>query len=380
MKIFIMGPAHPYRGGIAALNDRLAQQLIDEGHQVELISFRLQYPGFLFPGKTQYTSAPKPDKIIVRDLINAINPLNWILMGCKLKKEKPDLVIVRFWLPFMAPSTGTICKLIRRNKHTKIISIVDNLLPHEHRPGDKMFTRYFTTQVDGFLAMSGSVYNDLDLFIGKKPKIYSPHPIYDHYGEKINKAKAIAELGLDPAFRYVLFFGFIRDYKGLDLLLEAMTNETIQKQNIKLLVAGEFYSNEKKYLDIIASLNINKSIVLHTDYIPDDKVNLYFCAADIIAQPYKSATQSGVTQIGYHFEKPMLVTNVGGLPEIIEDQKCGYVVEVNSKAISSALIDFYENNREDEMLVEVKKAKAKFEWNKLTQAIFKIFNIVLKTN
>ncbi|HKM92714.1 MAG TPA: glycosyltransferase [Prolixibacteraceae bacterium] len=373
MKIFIMGPAHPYRGGIAALNDRLSQQLIDEGHQVELISFRLQYPGFLFPGKTQYTTAPKPDRIVVRDLINSINPLNWLIIGCKLKREKPDLVIVRFWLPFMAPSTGTICKLIRRNKHTKIISIVDNLLPHEHRPGDKLFTKYFANAVDGFLAMSGSVYNDLDLFIGTKPKIFSPHPIYDHYGEKIEKEKAIAQLGLDPAFRYVLFFGFIRDYKGLDLLLHAMASETISTQNIKLLVAGEFYSNEKKYLDLIASLNLNDSTILHTDYIPEDKVNLYFCAADIIAQPYKSATQSGVTQIGYHFEKPMLVTNVGGLPEIIEDQKCGYVVDVNSEAIANALHDFYQNKRESKMVAEVKKAKAKFEWDKLTKAIFEIF-------
>ena len=372
MKIFIIGPAHPYRGGIAALNDRLAQQLSAEGHQVEVISFSLQYPGFLFPGKTQFTTSPTPENLNVKQLINSVNPFNWIITGLKLRRQKPDLVIVRFWLPFMGPSTGTVCRLIKRKRKTKIIAIVDNILPHENRPGDQLFTKYFAGSVDGFLAMSGSVYNDLDLFIGNKPKKYSPHPIYDHYGKIILKEEAIAQLNLDPQYKYLLFFGFIRDYKGLDLLLKALSHENISTMNIRLLVAGEFYSNEKKYLDLIESLHLEKQVVLRTDYIPEELVSLYFCAADLITQPYKAATQSGVTQIGYHFEKPMLVTNVGGLPEIIEHGKCGYVVEPNETAIADAIFDFYSNNRENEMKTEVRLAKVKFGWDKLTKTVFEI--------
>lgn len=368
MKIFIIGPAHPYRGGIAALNERLALQLQKEGHEVEIISFTLQYPGFLFPGKTQYTNADAPTGLSIKRKINSINPLNWILTGLSLRKQKPDLVIVRFWLPFMGPSTGTVCHLLNR-KHTKVVAVVDNILPHEKRPGDKFFTRYFCNAIDAFVAMSGSVYEDLDLFIKKKPKKLTPHPIYDHYGELIAKEEAIKALKLDPAYKYVLFFGFIRDYKGLDLLMEAFKKLDTEKLKVRLLVAGEYYSNEQKYLSLIDSLGIKNDVIMHTDYIPESKVNLYFCAADIVAQPYKSATQSGVTQIGYHFNKPMLVTNVGGLPEIIEDQKCGYVLPTSPDAISKAINDFYENRREQSMIDEVKKAKVKFAWDRLTKTI-----------
>jgi D-inositol-3-phosphate glycosyltransferase len=374
MKIFIVGPAHPYRGGIAALNDRLAQQLTVEGHDVEVISFKLQYPGFLFPGKTQYTDSAPPDHLQVRPLINSINPFNWLFTGIKLRKEKPDLIIVRFWLPFMGPSTGTVCKLIK-NKHCKVVSIVDNIIPHEKRPGDSLFTKYFVSAVDGFIAMSGSVFNDLSHYIGTKPKQFTPHPIYDHYGEIIEKKLAQAQLDLDPSFNYLLFFGFIRDYKGLDLLFDALASPHLSGLKIKLIVAGEFYSNAQKYIDQIEGLSLKDKVVLCTDYIPEDKVNLYFCAADLVTQPYKSATQSGVTQIGYHFEKPMLVTNVGGLPEIIEDQKCGYVTDVNSESIALAISDFFNNKRERAMVEEVRNAKAKFSWDKLTNTIFKIYGL-----
>lgn len=373
MKIFIIGPAHPYRGGIAALNDRLAQQLLAEGHQTEVISFKLQYPGFLFPGTTQLTNSPAPKGLKQRRLINSINPLNWIYIGLKLRKEKPDLVIVRFWLPFMGPSTGTICRLLKSKKNN-IIALVDNILPHEKRPGDILFTKYFTWAIDGFVAMSKSVYDDLDFFTNKKPKQLTPHPIYDHYGCIIPKDEALQKLNLDKNFKYILFFGFIRDYKGLDLLLEAMADDEIRKSNIKLIVAGEFYSNEKKYIDLIHQLNISNKVILCTHYIAEDKVNRYFCACDLVTQPYKTATQSGVTQIAYHFEKPMLVTKVGGLPEIVEDQKCGYVVDVNSKAIANAIKDFYNQDKENQMLNEVKKAKERFAWDKLTKTIFHIYS------
>lgn len=374
MKILIIGPANPYRGGIAALNERLAIQLIKEGHDVEIINFSLQYPKFLFPGKTQYTSTPAPPQLKIKRLINAVNPLNWIKVGLQLSKLNAELVLVRFWLPVMAPSTGTVCKMIRRNRHSKIIAIVDNLIPHEKRIGDGLFTRFFIRQTDGLIALSDCVFNDLDLFRKNQPKRLTPHPIYDHYGDIISKDEAIRQLNLDPTFNYILFFGFIRDYKGLDLLLEALTDKRLVELKVKLIVAGEYYSNEEKYAALIEKLNLNDRVILFTEYIPDDKINLFFCASDLVTQPYKSATQSGVTQIGFHFHKPMLVTNVGGLPEIIENNVSGYVVDPDPKAISNAITDFYEKNRAPQMIEEVEKAKKRFSWDNLTNTIFEINN------
>ncbi|MFA9390918.1 MAG: glycosyltransferase [Prolixibacteraceae bacterium] len=372
MKILIIGPANPYRGGIAALNERLAIQLIKEGHNVEIINFSLQYPSFIFPGKTQFTSSPAPRELKITRMLNAMNPFNWIRTGIKLSKYKADIVLVRFWLPLMAASSGTVCKLIRRNKHSKIIAIVDNLLPHEKRPGDKVLTQYFMNQTDGLIALSDCVFNDLDLFRKDQPKLLTPHPIYDHYGDRMLKQNALQLLELDPSFHYLLFFGFIRDYKGLDILLEAISHPEIFSKNIKLIVAGEYYSNEEKYTRLIHDLNLNDKVILHTEYISDDTINQYFCAADLITQPYKTATQSGVTQIGFHFHKPMLVTNVGGLPEIIKDKVSGYVVNPDPQSIVTALLDFFENNREQQMIVEVEKAKGQFSWDNLTNAIFEI--------
>lgn len=372
MKIMIIGPANPYRGGIAALNERLAIQLMEEGHQVEIINFSLQYPSFMFPGKTQYTTSPAPPNLKIRRMINAINPINWFITGWKLKKEKPDLVLVRFWLPLMGPSTGTVCKLIASNKHSKIIAIVDNLIPHEKRPGDVLFTRYFVNQTHGLIALSDCVFRDLDLFRKNRPKRLTPHPIYDHYGEIMSKSDALQKLQLDPAFHYLLFFGFIRDYKGLDLLLKALADNRMEQYKIRLIVAGEFYANEEKYTQLINELKLKNQVHLFNDYIPDDEINRYFCAADLITQPYKTATQSGVTQVGFHFHKPMLVTNVGGLPEIIAHQQSGYVVTPDPKAIADAIVDFYENKREPDMVEEVQKAKLRFAWNNLTNTIFEI--------
>jgi D-inositol-3-phosphate glycosyltransferase len=255
---------------------------------------------------------------------------------------------------------------------TKIIALVDNLLPHETRIGDKAFTNYFIKQTDGLIAMSKSVFDDLDLFRKKQPKKITPHPIYDHYGELLSRDVALEKLQLDNSFNYLLFFGFIRDYKGLDILLEAMSFDRIKNLNLKLIIAGEYYSNEAKYKALIETYCLEKNVLLFTDYIPDDKINQYFCAANLVTQPYKTATQSGVTQIGFHFHKPMLVTNVGGLPEIIADNKEGYVVDPNADSIANAIQDFFINNRELAMAREVEIGKEKFSWDNLTNTIFEI--------
>lgn len=379
MKITILGPAHPLRGGIAALNERLAKQLVAEGHEVNIVSFSLQYPKLLFPGKTQFSDEKVSFSFPVTQEVNSVHPLNWLKTGKKIRQAKPDLLIVRFWLPFMAMSLGTICSLVKKNRHTKIISIVDNIIPHEKRPGDKFLSNYFVKHVDGFVAMSKSVMNDLALFDAVKPKMFSPHPIYDHYGTVEPRETAIKKLSLNPQYSYVLFFGFIRDYKGLDLLLQAFGDEYFGRNKIKLIVAGEFYADETRYLNLMEDLKIKDRVILKTDYIPNSEVENYFNAADIVAQPYKSATQSGVTQIGYHFNKPMLVTNVGGLSEIIPHGRAGYVVPPDAEPIKNALTDFYENNRATRFIENVKKEKERFSWDKMTQTIYSLFEKLKKS-
>lgn len=368
-KIIILGTAHPFRGGLAAYNERLALEFIAEGDEVELVTFTMQYPPFLFPGTSQYSDQAAPIGLKIRELVNSINPFNWWHVGRMIKQEAPDILIIKFWLPFMAPCFGTIARIVKGNKKTRVVSILDNVIPHEKRIGDMQLIRYFVRSVDAFIAMSDSVMADLKKFDNQKPCILKPHPIYDNFGPAVNKETAIQQLGLAQGERYLLFFGFIRDYKGLDLLIEAMADARIKALGIKAIIAGEFYTQAQPYLDLIKKCAVDSSIILRTDFIPDDMVKYYFCASDIIVQPYKHATQSGVTQIGYHFEKPMIVTKVGGLAEIIPHGKAGYVVEVNAKSIADALVDFYENQREREIIEFVLQEKKKYAWGEMTKTI-----------
>lgn len=378
MKITILGPAHPYRGGIAALNERLAKELVAEGHEVNIVSFTLQYPSFLFPGKTQFSDQTEKFSFPITREVNSVNPLNWLKVGNRIKNQKPDLLLVRFWIPFMAMSLGTICRLVKRNKHTKIISIADNIIPHEKRPGDNFLCNYFINSADGFITMSESVLVDLRKFNKNKPGILSPHPIYDHYGKIESREIALEKVNLSDNYRYVLFFGFIRDYKGLDLLLNAFADPFFRQNKIRLIVAGEFYTDNSVYTNLISKLKINDLVELRTDYIPNSDVPNYFNSADIIAQPYKSATQSGVTQISYHFNKPMLVTNVGGLPEIVPHLKAGYVVNPDPEEIKDALIDYFINNRLNEFTANVIIEKERFSWDKMTGSIMRLANLIQK--
>jgi D-inositol-3-phosphate glycosyltransferase len=372
--IKIIGPAFPYRGGIATFNERLALEFTSMGFDVEIETFIVQYPSFLFPGKTQYNDKSAPENLNIKRTINSINPLNWLKVGRRIGRENPNLVIIRYWLPFLAPALGTIAGLIRRNKHTIIICLADNIIPHENRPGDRLQTNYFMQRIDGLIAMSQSVLKDGNSFRANLPQGFCPHPIFDNYGEKLSFDVAKQKLKLDVNSRYLLFFGFIRDYKGLDLLIRAFADERLRQFPVKLLVAGEYYSSPEPYLKAIKDNNLENFIELRTEFIPDDEVNLYFSAADMVVQPYKSATQSGVTQIGYHFNKPMLVTNVGGLSEIIADGKIGYVVEPNSREIANALVDFYENDRITEFEANIIEEKEKFSWSNMTNTFVSVYN------
>ena len=377
-KVVIIGPAHPLRGGLATFNQRLAKEFNDRGDDCSIYSFSLQYPSFLFPGKTQFTDEPAPARIKIHTVINSINPFNWIKMGNRLKKEKTDLIIVRFWLPFMGPALGTILRRVKKNKHTRIVCIADNVIPHEKRPGDKPFTSYFLKSCDAFVTMSEKVLNDLRLFEKDKPAQLVSHPLYDNFGAILSKQEARNHLGLPATEKIILFFGFIRKYKGLDILLEAMANPQLKSAGIKLLVAGEFYEDEKPYREQIEKLQLSDSLILKTDFIPDSEVKYYLCAADAVIQPYRNATQSGVTPLAYHFEKPMVVTNVGGLPSLVPHEKVGLVVEPNPEAIAAGILRFYQLG-EDYFIPHLRSEKEKYSWASLVQAITKLAEAVTKS-
>jgi glycosyltransferase involved in cell wall biosynthesis len=372
-KIVIIGPAHPLRGGLATFNERLARQFQHEGASCQIVSFSLQYPSIFFPGKTQYSDQPEPQNLQIRSLINSVNPANWLQVGRLLKSEKPDIIVVRFWIPFMGPALGTLLRQVKKNGHTKVICIADNVIPHEHRPGDRSFTRYFLKSCDGFITMSEKVMADLRKFEPHSHARLVQHPLYDNFGEAITKTAARQILGLPLQDKIILFFGFIRQYKGLDLLLEAMNEPAVKENRIKLLIAGEFYEDEKPYREIIDKHQLKDAVILKNHFIPDHEVRNYLCAADLVVQPYRNATQSGVTPLAYHFEKPMVVTNVGGLPGLVPHKKVGLVCEPNPAAIATAISGFYALG-EDYFIPHLRTEKQKYAWENLTGAIKDLAN------
>lgn len=378
MKIKIIGPAYPYRGGLASFNERLAAELKSEGHEVSIETFTLQYPSFLFPGKSQFVTGDAPEGLSIIRTINSVNPFNWFRVGSRIAREAPDMVIFRYWLPFMAPCFGTIARVTARNSTVRILTIVDNIIPHESRPGDRFLTRYFVKPVHGFLAMSGAVLSGLAQFNTTTPRILSPHPIFDNFGDAVSRDEALRQLGLDTSFRYILFFGLIREYKGLDLFIRALADEKVRTLGIRALVAGEFYCDSKPYYRLIDELDLTDTITVHPHFIDESDVKLWFSASDIIVQPYKSATQSGVTQIGYHFEKPMLVTDTGGLPEIIPHMKGGYVTPPEPGAIAGAIHDFFTNNRSESFTRGIRDEKKRFGWGKMVQSIMELYSESIK--
>lgn len=364
-KIIIAGPAYPYRGGIAAFNERLAREFIAKGDDVEIVTFRVQYPSFLFPGKTQYSPDPAPQDLKISRKINSLNPLNWIKTGLELRRMKADLIIVAFWLPYMAPALGTISRLCR----SRVAGLVHNLVPHEHKPGDKMFAKYFCGSVDSFVTLSESVKQDICNFAPEKPVICCPHPVYDNFGKPVTKKEACAHLGLDSNRKILLSFGLIRDYKGLDWLLKAYASIR-DRSSISLVVAGEFYSDPQKYHTLAEGLGIDNEVIWKTEFVPDSEVKYYFGAADLVVQPYKSATQSGITQIAYHFEKPMLVTEVGGLPEIVPDGKVGYTVTPSPEGVALGIEKFLSESTD--FTAGLKEEKKKYSWATLASNILSI--------
>jgi len=378
MKIALIGTAHPFRGGLASYNERLVLELQNQGHTADLYTFTLQYPNLLFPGATQYSDEPAPQDINIIECVNSVNPLNWWRVGNRIKNADYDLVLIKFWLPFMGPCFGTILRRIQQNPKTTVLSIIDNIIPHESRPGDTVFAKYFCKPVDGFVAMSEAVLKDLAAFAGTKPRVYSPHPIFDNFGAAVPRTKALSDLGLNPDEQHLLFFGLIRDYKGLDLLLEAYADSRFRQSGIKLIVAGEFYADRTPYDALIDKHDLRQEIKLVDRFIQDSEVATFFSAADLIVQPYKTATQSGVTQIAYHFSKPMIVTDVGGLAEMCPDGRVGYVVPPSPAAISDAIFRFFEDTDREAMAATIEEEKLKYGWETMVERLLGLREEVLR--
>ncbi len=357
---------------MSTFNERLAKAFADRGDEVEIFSFSLQYPSILFPGKSQFTDEPAPEGIRIRSTINSINPLSWIKTGRMIRKLRPDLVIIRFWIPFMGPALGCIARKIRKNRTTKIIAITDNVIPHEPRPGDRALTSYFLKPVQGFITMSAAVMDDLSHFDKLKPRAVCLHPLYDNYGQALSREEALALLELPPENKYLLFFGLVRKYKGLDLLLHALASEKLSHLPLKLVVAGEFYDDYEYYRKLVGDLGVYDKVIMNNEFIPNAEVARYFCAADLVVQPYRDATQSGVTQVAYHYDKPMVVTAVGALPEMVPDGVAGYVVKPEADEIAEAIRKYFDENREQAFAENVKNEKKKYSWDIFLQAIDKL--------
>lgn len=363
------------RGGPAQFNENLCAELIKEGHDAQIISYSLQYPNFLFPGSSQFeTSGSAPKGIKIHTLINTVNPFNWIKVASFIKKEKPDFILFRYWLPFFGPSLGSIARLVRSK--TKVLALTDNIIPHEKRMGDEPFTNYFVKSCDGFIAMSKTVLHDISKFTNNENKAYSPHPMYETYGPAVSMKEAREKLKLNPADNIILFFGLIRHYKGLDILMEALAHPEIKNRNIKLLIAGEFYEDKQPYLDLIQKHGLQDQIILHDTFIANEDVRYYFCASNLVAQTYRNATNSGVTMVGYYYEKPMLVTNVGGLAEIVPNEQCGYVVENSIPLISEKILEYFVKNKEEEFTKNVRLERKKYEWKEFITVLLRLFNKV----
>ena len=377
MKITILGPAHPYRGGLASIMEIMARTFQRRGDEVDIKTFTLQYPSLLFPGESQTVATPPPADLRICRCVNTMNPLNWVRVGRRIRRERPDFVLMKYWTPFMAPCFGTIARIARGNGHTKVLCQIDNVEPHEHHLTDKPFNRYYLHSVDGFVYMSEQVHSELRAY-SDAPALFSPHPLFENFGERVERSEACVRLGLDPANRYVLFFGLIRDYKGLDLLLDAWAQlrRAGRTEGRRLIVAGEFYTAREPYLNRIADNGLQDEVLLHDRFIPDDDVKYYFSAADFVVQPYKTATQSGVTQIAYQFCVPMVVTAVGGLPEIVPDGRVGYVCPPTAEGVAAAMDRMYEGDALKRFRENCVEERQRFSWEEMCSRITELYGLV----
>lgn len=354
---------YPYRGGIAQSSGSLYFALKKIAN-VNAINFSRQYPDILFPGKSQFV--PEEDKTEAMEsarVLDSINPLSWLKTGNYINSLNSEIVISRFWIPFLAPALGTA--LSRTKKKSCNLAIVDNAIPHEKRFGDSALTNYYLKQNQKFVALSKSVERDLHEMMPNAEIYYHPHPVYDRFPEPIDRIQARQSFGFSSEDKVILFFGFIRDYKGLDILLNSMK---FTDKSIKLLIAGDVYGSFDKYQKIIDDNNLSERIKVIIDYIPDEEVSKYFSACDVCVQPYRSATQSGIANISTHYNKPIIATNVGGLKEVIEPFNIGKIVEkAEAHMFADAINEFFRDN--NDYTQNFKTYKEFASWDKLANVI-----------
>lgn len=369
MNIAYLSTFYPYRGGIAQFNACLYRELEKQGHNVKAYTFTTQYPNFLFPGKTQFvTENDIADKIDSVRCLNSINPFSYYKTARLINQQQPDLLVMKYWMSFFGPSLGTAAGRVRK-KGTKVVTILDNVIPHEKRFFDASFTKYFLKRNDGFIAMSESVKNDLLSLAPNAKVILKPHPLYDHFGKKLSREQACKNLNIDPAKKNLLFFGIIRDYKGLDLLIEAFSK---LDNSYQLIIAGEVYGSFDKYQAQIDAIPNKENVKLFNHYISDAQVPDFFSAADVVVLPYKSATQSGITSIAYHFELPLIATDVGGLKESITHEKTGLIVpESTSEKILESIRQYYEGNRQENFRTNILALKEELSWKNFADELIR---------
>lgn len=370
MKIAIVSAIYPFKGGIAQFAGAMHKGFENLGHDVKAFTFKRQYPDFLYPGGNQYVSdTDKVDKIASHAIIDTINPLSYFKTAKAIKEFSPDIVVFKFWLPFFGPAFGKIAKLLKKN--AKIITAVDNVIPHEKRPFDKVLTRYFLKQNHGIFCMSQQVQNDLDKWLPNCPSAISPHPIYTIFGEGIDRKEACEALELDPKNKYLLSFGYIRDYKGVDLSIKALT---LLPSHYHLIIAGESYSSFAPYEAMIRELKLESRVHTYVRYIPQEEVKLFYSASDIALMTYKSATQSGVCSVAINFEIPMVATPVGGLTEMVRNDVNGFLSDdLSPEAISQAIIkcETHDQEKLKQGQIELKK---ELSWETYCQRLLDFSN------
>jgi glycosyltransferase involved in cell wall biosynthesis len=381
VRVLIVGTAFPLRGGIAHYVSLLYKTLKQRGHWVHIISFYRQYPKILFPGKSQEEVGETAIPLESDAVIDSVNPKSWYDAGKIAAKYQPDLLIFKFWLPFFAPAYGVISRVAKRitrknGKECKVLFIADNVIPHEKRPGDRLFTNFAFKSVDYFIVQSDAVERDLLSLKPDAKYVKLAHPVYEIFGERVDRNEARRQLNIPADAPTILFFGYIRKYKGLDILLGAMPRLIERYPEIRLIVAGEFYGDEAEYRALIDELKIPaKNLVLATDYIPNEEVAKYFSASNAVVLPYRSATQSGIVQIAYNFDVPVVATPVGGLPEIVIDGTSGLITKDSSpEAIAEKVIEFFEHDLEASMTAGVVEEKKKYSWDTFVEGIEKLMS------
>ena len=369
MRITLIGPFPPFRGGISDFNVALFNAL-DKVHDTQVINYSTQYPKILFPGKTQYKNVSNNSYKSTR-ILSSINPFTWNKTANKIIEFQPDIVVIHYWMPFFAPGLRKIAILLKKKIDVKLLAICHNLIPHEKRSYNKYFTRMFLNKIDQFMVMSESVKLDLLKIIPNAKYKLTPHPIYNIFGEAIDKKVARRNLGI-TAKNVILYFGLIREYKGLDILLNSIPYIKNELDDFIVIVAGECYEKIEKYYAILEKQKIKNSVDLRLKFIPDNEVAEYFSAADVVTLPYRTATQSGITQIAYNFNRPVIVSDVGGLAEIVPNGETGYIVKPGSKEFAKAIIKFFKEDRFDEFSKNIKIHKQLFSWEKFVKNLMEL--------